>query len=145
MGILYISPRVKLDTLREGGTGIASESELQPDIMPNRFESGTSNSVGIAGLGAGLKYIQEQGLDKIVDHGKRLTGRLIQGLAEIPGVMLYISPDKSRQAPVISFNIHGYEPAEVGAILDQAFDISRTGLHCSPSAHKTLALFLKAR
>ncbi len=70
------------------------------------------------------------------------TRILIQGLSDISGVTLYKSPDSLKQAPVISINIEGYEPGEVGAILDQAFDIKvRTGLHCAPAAHKSLGTY----
>jgi len=100
------------------------------------------NSVGISGLGAGLKYIFKEGLERIRAHGQSLTDRLIEGLAGIPGVTLYIAGDRSRQAPIVSITIEGHEPGEVGAVLDQAFDIKvRTGLHCAPAAHKTLGTF----
>jgi cysteine desulfurase / selenocysteine lyase len=142
VGVLYMGPRVQLDTIREGGTGVASESEAQPDILPNKFESGTANSVGISGLGAGLKFLMDKGLEETAAHEIGLVRVLIAGLTDIKGVRLYISPDNANQAPVVSFNIGAYEPGEVGAILDQAFDIKvRTGLHCAPSAHKTLGTF----
>ena len=141
-GALYIGERVDLDSLREGGTGSYSEQEEQPLTLPDRYESGTLNSVGISGLGAGLKFIFGEGLERIRDHAQDLTDRLIEGLSHIPGVVLYMAKDRSKQAPVISLNIEGYEPGEVGTILDQAFDIKvRTGLHCAPAAHKTLGTF----
>lgn len=141
-GILYVSNRVNLDSTREGGTGTQSELEEQPVGLPNRYESGTVNSVGISGLGAGLKYILQEGLEKICAHEQSLTERLIEGLSHIPGVTLYTAQDSARQAPVVSFTIDGYEPGEVGAIFDQAFDIKvRTGLHCAPAAHKTLGTY----
>ena len=141
-GVLYVGPRVTLDSIREGGTGSSSEMEEQPDELPYRYESGTANSVGISGLGAGLKFIFNEGLDRICRHEQDLTDSLIRGLSLIPGVVVYAAKDRLRQAPVISFNIAGYEPGEVGAILDQAFDIKvRSGLHCAPAAHRTLGTF----
>ncbi|MGD0915242.1 MAG: aminotransferase class V-fold PLP-dependent enzyme [Thermodesulfobacteriota bacterium] len=141
-GVLYIGDRVDLDSLREGGTGSQSELEEQPSTLPDRYESGTSNSVGISGLGAGLKYIFAEGLDGIRAREQYLTKRLIQGLLHIPGVTLYIAKDGTRQAPAVSFNIKRYEPGEVGAILDQRFDIKvRTGLHCAAVAHRTLGTY----
>ena len=141
-GVLYVGDRVSLDSLREGGTGSHSEQEEQPFELPYRYESGTVNSVGISGLGAGLKYIFGEGLERIRTHEQYLTDRLIEGLSPIPRVTLYAAKDSSKQAPVVSFNIEGYEPGEVGAILDQAFDIKvRTGLHCAPAAHKTLGTY----
>jgi len=141
-GVLYVGNRVDLNSLREGGTGSHSELEEQPMALPYRYESGTVNSVGISGLGAGLKYIFSEGLERIRAHEQYLTDRLIAGLSHIPGVILYAAKDGSKQAPVVSFNLEGSAPGEVGAILDQAFDIKvRTGLHCAPAAHKTLGTF----
>jgi len=142
VGVLYIGERAILDTTREGGTGSSSESEEQPDRMPQRFESGTLNTVGIAGFGAGLKFIMEQGLEKIASHEDNLTGMLKEGLSKIPGVTLFSAGDESIQLPVISFNINGYQPGVAGAILDQTFDIKvRTGLHCAPDAHRSIRTF----
>lgn len=142
VGVLYVGPRVNLDTMREGGTGSFSESEDQPDHMPHKFESGTLNTIGIAGLGAGLKYIQETGQDKISAHEHMLINILKEELLQIPRIIVFAAKDVSRQLPILSFNIHGYAPGEVGTILDQAFDIKvRTGLHCSPEAHKSLGTF----
>jgi cysteine desulfurase family protein len=141
-GVLYIGDRAELDSIREGGTGSQSEIEEQPTALPYRFESGTLNSVGIGGLGAGLKYIFAEGLDKIHNHERYLTERLMDGMLHIPGVIAYSFKDRANQAHVVSFNIEGYEPGEVGAILDQTFDIkARTGLHCAPAAHRTLGTF----
>jgi selenocysteine lyase/cysteine desulfurase len=141
-GALYIGNRVNLDSLREGGTGSYSEEEEQPAILPDRYESGTQNSVGISGLGAGLKYIRNEGLEKIRTREQSLTDTLIEGLSKIPGIVLYISKDRLKQAPVISFNIKGFTPGDVGTILDQTFDIKvRTGLHCAPMMHKTIGTF----
>ena len=141
-GVLYVGNRVDLDSLREGGTGSYAEQEEQPDVLPYRYESGTANSLGISGLGSGLKYIFSEGLDKIRAHEQYLMDKLIKGLSNIPGLILYKARDGSKQAPVISINIDGYEPGEVGAILDQAFDIKvREGLHCAPAAHKTLGTY----
>jgi cysteine desulfurase family protein len=141
-GVLYVGERVDLDSLREGGTGSHSELEEQPLDLPYRYESGTVNSVGISGLGAGLKYIFSEGLEKIRTHEQFLTDSLIEGLSHIPKITLYTAKDSAKQAAIISFNIEGYEPGEVGAILDQAFDIKvRSGLHCAPAAHKTLGTY----
>jgi len=141
-GVLFIGNRANLDSLREGGTGSFSEQEEQPDILPDKYESGTLNSVGIAGLGAGLKFISDESLDKIIAHEKFLAAKLIAGLCGIPGVNLYLPKDSSRMVPVIAFNVKGYQPGEVGTILDQAFDIKvRAGLQCAPVAHKTLGTF----
>jgi cysteine desulfurase family protein len=141
-GVLYLSDRVELDTLREGGTGTNSELEEQPMDLPYRYESGTPNTVGIAGLSAGLKYILGEGIERIRGHGQSLLDQLSEGLSQIPGVILYNPNAKSNQVPVVSFNFKAWNPGEVGAILDQAFDIKvRTGLHCAPAAHKTFGTY----
>lgn len=112
-GALYIGNRVDLDSLREGGTGSYSEDENQPTILPDKFESGTLNSVGISGLGAGLKYIFNEGLEKIRAYEQSLTDKLIEGLSQISGITMYTAKNRSKQAPVISFNIKGYSPGDV--------------------------------
>jgi len=143
-GGLYIGPGVEMDSLREGGTGFASEEEEQPLALPYRHESGTANAPGIAGLGAGIKYLFDQGMDAIRQHEERLIQRLIAGLKDIPGVDLYHSKDGAAQASVVSFNLEGWEPGELGVTLDQAFDIQvRSGLHCAPSTHRVLDTFPK--
>ena len=141
-GVLYLSDRVELDSLREGGTGSHSELEEQPTDLPYRYESGTPNTVGIAGLGAGLKYIFEQGIGRIHSHEQCLLDQLLEGLSQIPEIILYKPKDRCRQVAIVSFNLRGCEPAEVGAILDQAFDIKvRTGLHCAAAAHRTFGTY----
>jgi cysteine desulfurase family protein len=141
-GVLYVGNRVELDSLREGGTGSHSELEEQPNALPYKYESGTVNSVGISGLGAAVKYIFEEGLERIRTHEQELTDRLIKSLSHIPGIILYRAKDSLKQTPIISLNIEGYEPGEVGAILDQEFDIKvRAGLHCAPAAHRTLGTY----
>ena len=141
-GVLYLGNRVNLGSLREGGTGSNSEQEEQPLDLPYRYESGTANTVGIAGLGAGLKYIFEEGMEKIRAYKQYLLAQLLAGLSQIHGVILYMPNGRFKQVSILSLNLKGQEPGEVGAILDQAFDIKvRTGLHCAPAAHKTLGTF----
>ena len=141
-GGLYVGPEVELGSAREGGTGFASEEEEQPDDLPFRHESGTANAPGIAGLGAGIKYLLDQGMDAVRSHEEGLIRRLIDGLTDIPGVALYAAGDGIGQASVVSFNLEGWEPGELGVTLDQAFDIQvRSGLHCAPSTHRILGTF----
>ena len=141
-GVLYVGNRVDLDSLREGGTGSHSELEEQPITLPYKYECGTLNTVGIAGLGAGLKYIFKESMERIRTHEQSLLQQLLKGLAQIKGIILYGQNDGFKHAPILSFNLKGHKPGEAGAILDQAFDIKvRTGLHCAPAAHKTLGTF----
>jgi cysteine desulfurase / selenocysteine lyase len=141
-GGLIVGEGVSLDTWREGGTGSQSESEQQPKLMPDRLEAGTLNSVGIAGLGAGLRFIEETGRQRIEEHERALVRQLLRGLAEIPNVALYGPPPGAERASVVSFNLEGWEPQEAAAVLDATFDIQcRAGLHCAALAHRTIDTF----
>jgi len=144
-GGLYIGPRVdleQLEPLKRGGTGSRSEMEEQPDFLPDMCESGTANTVGLAGLGAGVRFVLEQGVENIRRHEEKLTAQLIEGLQAVPGVTLYGGCDAARQAATVSFNVAGLEPSEVGLQLDEEYGIlCRVGLHCAPPAHKTIGTF----
>jgi cysteine desulfurase family protein len=141
-GALYVSKRVELEPLKEGGTGTLSESEEQPPDRPSRYESGTPNSIGIAGLGAGVGYVLRTGVETIHQHELTLLDRLVAGLAVNPKVQICGSPQEGERVGVVSFRVKGWSPAEVGAVLDQAFDIKvRTGLHCAPAAHKVFGTY----
>ncbi|NPV90889.1 MAG: aminotransferase class V-fold PLP-dependent enzyme [Firmicutes bacterium] len=137
-GGLYIRPGLEVRTLKEGGTGSLSEHTFQPDFLPDRFESGTLNTPGLAGLGAGIGFILQNGVKKIHDHERELTDTLINGLKEIKGLTLYGPADIRLRTAVVSFNVKGMECGEVSFILDQKHGIiCRSGLHCAPMAHRT--------
>lgn len=144
-GGLYIGPRVPLETLepmRSGGTGYRSEEDHQPEQLPFRYESGTGNTVGIAALAAGLKHVEQIGVEAIHQHELRLVQQLIDGLSGIAGLTVYKARDEQHQAAVLSFAADGWEPSDVGTILDQSFDIAcRTGLHCAPDACRSLGVY----
>ncbi len=144
-GGLIIGERVDpslLNPPKRGGTGSRSEQEEQPDFLPDSCESGTLNAVGLAGLEAGIRWIEQQGIEAIRAHEMALAQRLIEGLRAIPGVIVYGTLDASRQTATVSFNIAGLEPSEVGLRLDEEYGIlCRVGLHCAPAAHKTLGTF----
>lgn len=132
----------QIPALMQGGTGSRSEEEYQPDFLPDKYESGTINAVGLAGLAAGIDWIQNKTLAAIQKHDQRLTETLISGLTTIPGVKVYGPHDSNRQTSTISFNIRGWSPSEVGLTLDERFNIlCRVGLHCAPAAHKTVGTF----
>jgi selenocysteine lyase/cysteine desulfurase len=125
-----------------GGTGSRSESEEQPENLPDKFESGTANLVGIAGLGAGLKWIMDRGIPEIRDNMKKLRRTLIDGLYSLPGVITYGTTDTDLSVAIVSFKIDGKHVSEIGLILDEEYGIlSRVGLHCAPAAHKTIGSF----
>jgi len=141
-GGLYIKEGIKITPLMRGGTGSSSEKEIQPDFMPDMLESGTLNVIGLAGLDAALKYIIEQGVSKIRKEEMELTELFIEEAKKIKGVKLYGPVDIKNRVSVVSFNISGYTPSEIAYILDKDFDIAcRPGLHCAPSAHKTIGTF----
>ena len=128
--------------MRQGGTGSRSEREVQPDFCPDRFESGTSNAVGLAGLLAALEWLQSQGVEHIQAHKEALCKALLEGLTNIPGVIVYGPQDAAKQTATVGFNIRGVEPSTVGLRLDEEYKVlCRVGLHCAPSAHYTLGTF----
>jgi len=139
VGGLYISSQVSPQPIKEGGTGRESKSLIQPLASPDRYESGTPNTPGIAGLGAGVRFIFAEGLDKIREKEKALTDRLLKGLQKIPGITVYGPPLGRERVGVVSLNIAGVDSLEAAVILDQVFNISvRAGLHCAPDAHRTI-------
>nr|WP_092071715.1 aminotransferase class V-fold PLP-dependent enzyme [Dendrosporobacter quercicolus]NSL49487.1 aminotransferase class V-fold PLP-dependent enzyme [Dendrosporobacter quercicolus DSM 1736]SDM29656.1 cysteine desulfurase family protein [Dendrosporobacter quercicolus] len=139
VGGLYIGRGISLKPLREGGTGSRSESLEQPEECPDRYESGTLNTPGIAGLGAGIRFILETGQDIVRRREEVLTNMLLTGLEKIRPVVLYGPSAGKTRAAVVSFGVPGIDPAEISLILDQSFQIaSRAGLHCAPDAHLTL-------
>lgn len=144
-GGLIVGERVALadlEPLKRGGTGSRSEDEEQPDFLPDMFESGTPNAVGLAGLEAGVRWVLEREVEAIRAHEVELTRRLIDGLTTIPGVAVYGGLDATRQCAVVSFNIGGLEASEVGLRLDEEYGIMcRVGLHCAPAAHRTMGTF----
>jgi cysteine desulfurase family protein len=144
-GGLVIGERVnekEMIPLKQGGTGSRSEFEEQPDFLPDRFESGTPNGVGIAGLLAGIQFVLEKGLEAIRQYEKGLIEKLIEGLKEIPRVELYGSKNEKDRIPTLSFNIEHLSPSEVSFCLEKEFGIlCRPGLHCAPLAHKTIGTF----
>ncbi|MFZ5879109.1 MAG: aminotransferase class V-fold PLP-dependent enzyme [Chloroflexota bacterium] len=132
----------QLNPLVRGGTGSRSEFEIQPDDLPDRYESGTPNGVGIAGLGAGLDWLKERGLDELRAHEVELTRRLREGLRNIKGVRLYGVDDPELSTAVVSFTLDGRRVSEVGYRLDEEFEIfCRVGLHCAPAAHRSIGSF----
>jgi len=143
-GGLYIREGVEelLPPLVRGGTGSRSEYEQQPAFLPDKYESGTPNTVGLAGLGAGVRFVQSEGILKLREKEKKLTQLLITGLSSIAGVAIYGSKDAQKQVAVISFNIAGVASSEVAMALEEEYQIScRPGLHCAPEAHKTIGTF----
>lgn len=128
----------------EGGTGSLSESELQPEYMPDKFESGTLNLPGIYGLYASLKYIKSTGIDTIHKIEMELTKKFLDGVLNIDGIRNVGLSTIEGRTSVVSLDFKNLDNSEIAFILDREFGImTRVGLHCSPSAHKTLNTFPK--
>ncbi len=144
-GGLVIGEGVDTSQLRpvvRGGTGSRSEFEEQPDLLPDKYESGTSNSVGIAGLGAGVRWIQSIGVGAIREREAELNEQFLSGLKNIRGITVYGPDDPQERTAVVSCRVAGHSVSEVGLSLDDEFGIlCRVGLHCAPSAHKTIGTF----
>jgi len=141
-GFLYIATGVPLTPLLEGGTGGHSGQERQPESLPDRFESGTPNTPGIVALGEALEFLTERGLEEIRAEEIRLMDILTDGISGIRGVELFGPRDPRERVGVLSFNVEGMDPAEVGTFLEKTRGIIlRVGLHCSPHSHRTIGTF----
>ena len=142
-GGLVLGPNADLRPLLFGGTGSASESELQPEFLPDKLESGTLNAVGVAGLGAAVSSLLKFGVENVAMHERKLMNFFRNGLCELlPQVILYGSENPENAVGVLSLNVGNLPCEEVGVQLERDYDIlTRTGLHCAPAAHHTLGTF----
>lgn len=138
-GGLWISERVDLRPLREGGTGSKSEDAVQPPFLPDRYEAGSHNLLGIAGLLGALEFIGRMGIESIAAHKRMLIARFLEGFAAIPGIVLHGPRDPARKVAVFSISVPGADPLAFGRRLDDEAGVKvRSGLHCAPFAHRTL-------
>ena len=141
-GGLYVREGLDIVELFQGGTGSVSDSLVQPDMMPDKFETGTPNAPGIIGLGAGIEYILEVGMENIRKKEEDLTQYFIKEAQKIEKIKLYGPLTLGQHAPVVSLNIGDADSSEISYILDEEYDIGvRPGLHCAPLAHKTIGTF----
>lgn len=142
VGGLYVAPWIDIRPSICGGTGSRSSEEQQPNFLPDMLEPGTPNTVGIAGLAAGVKFLLNENLKKIREHEINLTAYLLDGLSRIRGITIYGPRDPEKQTATISINIRDKSPSTVGEILNERYDIAvRVGLHCAPSAHRTISTY----
>jgi cysteine desulfurase family protein len=144
-GGLVIGERIdekEMIPLKQGGTGSRSEFEEQPDFLPDRFESGTPNGVGIAGLLAGVQFVLKKGIEPIRQYEIGLIEHLIEGLKKIPQIKLYGPENRADRIATLSFNLAQLSPSDVALRLEREFGIlCRPGLHCAPAAHRTIGTF----
>ena len=132
----------QLNSLIVGGTGSHSESEIQPEFLPDKFESGTPNTVGLYGLHAALKYILAEGISTIFQHEMELVSRFIHGIKKFDGVRLVGEPGLENRTAVVSLDFESLDNAEVSYCLEKYYGIAtRVGMHCAPLAHKHLKTF----
>jgi cysteine desulfurase/selenocysteine lyase len=144
-GALVIGENVdtgQIAPLARGGTGSQSEKQEQPEFIPDKFESGTPNVIGIAGLGAGIRFVMKKGVTAIWEHEKKLRKTLREGLAAIKGITVYGPASSDEAVGIVSFIIKGKTVSEIGQRLDEEYGIlTRVGLHCAPAAHQTIGSF----
>lgn len=144
-GVLYIRPGIeqRMTTIREGGTGSVSERDTQPDFLPDRFEPGSHNAIGIIGLAEGVAWVLNKGVDQLWQHEQDLIRVMIDGLTETgetPGLSYFGPQGVKHRCGVFSVRIEGVQhPQALSDILEQEYGIlTRSGIHCAPLAHQTL-------
>ena len=145
-GALYVRPGVEkeLETVREGGTGSQSELDVQPDFLPDRFESGSHNAIGIIGLSEGVAWLLDRGVDKVWKHEQQLTAAMLQGLARCgQRLSLFGPPGLEHRSAVFSVRVAGIDqPQHLSDRLEQEAGIlTRPGIHCAPLAHQTVGTY----
>lgn len=144
IGALLLSPdfAAQLTPIITGGTGSTSDLEVQPDRMPDRFESGTPNIPGIYGLESSMAFLEETGIERVMVHDRELTARLLDGLRGIPSIRIVGPETVKDRVGVVSVEFLHLDNADAADRLEQEFGIlTRCGLHCAPAAHKTLGTF----
>ena len=145
IGVLLINPKYDISLLppfTQGGTGSRSAAEEQPNFLPDKYEAGTANLAGIAGIVAGIQWVKKHGINNIHAHETDLIKMLVEGLSVIQGVKIYGTLDINNSAPIISFKANNKTVSEIGLKLDEDYGIlTRVGLHCAPAAHHTIGSF----
>lgn len=137
-GGLYIGEGITLREFKCGGTGSNSNSTEQPEFLPDKFESGTLNTPGIAGLCEGIKFIKKTGIENIHKHEIGLTEALLKELINLPYVKIFGRNTIENRCAVVSINIEGFDSSEVGFLLNEKGIAVRTGFHCAPFIHEII-------
>lgn len=134
---LLLCGDIETKPLLEGGTGSISLQQEMPEFLPDRLEAGTHNIPGIAGLLEGIRFVREQGTDRICRHERLLAQMAAEGLREKPGVQVFAQMDLAHQAGVLSFTVEGRDVEEIGRALGERGIAVRAGTHCAPLAHRS--------
>ena len=144
IGGLYVREDQNPSPLKWGGTGSRSENPGQPDFLPDRYESGTLNILGIAGLRGSLRFLKNTSLETIRAHEQRLMDRLLAGIRKQENIRLYGPENSEVRTGTLSINLEGWEPSELAFLLDEQYGVrARSGLHCSPLVHRSMGTFPK--
>ena len=139
IGGMYVAEGIEVKHTRFGGTGVRSAYPFHLDEYPFRLEVGTPNVLGILGLHESQRHIAERGMDAIYRHEMELFSTLQGGLVDIDGVTLHGTTQLSDRLPVLSLTVEGWDPADVGVLLDGDHNIAcRTGLQCAPLIHEQM-------
>lgn len=142
-GALYIREGIEINELKQGGTGSNSNYMSQSDFLPDKFESGTLNTPGFAGLCQGIKYINTVGRRNIQKHEEILTTYLLSELKKMSYVKIYGSKSGENRSAVVSINLDGFDCSEVGYFLNKRGIAVRTGYHCAPLIHGIIGTYKK--
>lgn len=134
-GGLYIKEGILLKNFKDGGTGSNSSSMTQPEFLPDKFESGTLNTPGIAGLCQGVKFIKRVGRRNIQKHEEGLIEYLLKELKKLTYIKIYGIPNAENRCAVVSVNVEGVDSSQVGYLLNRKEIAVRTGYHCAPLIH----------
>jgi len=137
-GLLITDGKYKIAPIIEGGTGSASLEKEQPDFLPDSLESGTINTAGAIGLGAGINFVKRLGTEKIYAHENRLCNIFLRETEDSVDILLYRDERVKNYLPIVSFNIAGLTANEAAARLSDMGFALRGGLHCSGLAHTAL-------
>jgi len=142
VGALYIGKDISLTPLKQGGTGSSSSEETQPETLPDKYESGTPNSPGIAGLGAALDFLESETIGKVRKSIREKGDMILKTLKEMDNIVIYGPGDMKYNIGIFSFRVKGRDHAEVASELEKKYGImTRVGLQCAPSAHKIIGTF----
>jgi len=141
-GALYIREGLDLETLREGGTGSQSEHEVQPDFLPDKYEPGSHNALGIAGWKASLEFLAKETIAKVRAHELRLTDQFIEGASKIKTLKVYGPASAAKRVAVVSVRLGEFAPLELShRLFERGRLMTRSGLHCAPGAHQAIGTY----